>query len=144
MEPSLNLNENEDLVQSSKPKSFKSGIEFSDLLSKIKSQYESNHFEKARHNFATTPKIKITERDYARLSKFEKGTIRAIANIYKILNDPNGDVTFSDFKNIMAHLSKFKSDAEKDYLIGLFFPERIKNIHSLNPFPIPTHVFVFN
>lgn len=40
-------------------------------------------------------------------------------------------------------LTKHKTDAEKLYLLGLFFPEKLKskNIPQVNPFPIPTYTF---
>lgn len=86
-------------------------------------------------------KIYIREEDFHNLSKYEKNIIRMISNIYGLMNDPSKDVTFDTLHQAMAALGKNKSDNEKSYMLGIFFPEKVKNVHTISPFPIPSYTY---
>jgi hypothetical protein len=53
------------------------------------------------------------------------------------MTDSNEEVTLDTLIDIMTKLGRHKTDTEKNYLIGLFFPEKLqqKNVHHINPFP---------
>jgi hypothetical protein len=82
-------------------------------------------------------KIIISEDDLKRLSRFELNTLRSIGNMFGIFSQTSGDISLNDVVEIMSKLARHKTDPEKVYLMGLFFPEKLKNknIHQVNPFP---------
>jgi hypothetical protein len=119
---------------------------------------EGNYFKDIIYKMNTRfnePKIKnkntlvITREDFKSLSSFELQTINTIAQIYDLIKN-NEVISFDTLISVVNKLAKHGTDAEKIYLLGLFFPEKLKamNIHQLNPFPIPTHTlhqeFTFN
>jgi len=81
--------------------------------------------------------IKVGERDLKRLSKFELNTLRSIGNMFGIFAKDGENVDYNEVVEIVNKLTRHKSDPEKVYLMGLFFPEKLrgKNIHHVNPFP---------
>lgn len=113
--------------------------QFRDTVKSLQDIYKSNSANKpTKHN-----NITITEDDFKLLSKFEKNSIRAIANIYGLLNDPkNTLIDYNVMRDAFDKLAAGKNDIEKHYLLTLFFPEKVKNIHIIYPFPIPTYTYV--
>ena len=112
-------------------------LDFEQNLQSVKTILSQNNlFNKSE----SQKKINITENDFNLLSKFEKSTLKTIANIFGLMKD-GGEVTFSKLKEIMDTLGKSRSDTEKNYLISLFFPEKVKTLHTVNPFPIPTYTY---
>ena len=117
----------------------------------VKPVFEEDKFRKTIQNlqnvydnspFAVpkSKKIIIEPEDFGMLSKYEKNTLRSIANIFGM--DKNKEISYETLHNIINQIGRFKTDIEKGYLLALFFPEKIKNIHQLNPFPIPTYTFI--
>lgn len=110
---------------------------FLETLKGIKDLYRNNEVFNQKRN-----KLVIRDSDFNLLSKFERNTIKTIANIYSITKDPNAELSFDTFKSVIEKLSQGKTDMEKHYLVSLFFPERVKNIHHIYPFPVPTYTYV--
>src|SRR5690242_19568722 len=82
--------------------------------------------------FDNNPKeVSITEADFSLLSKFERNTLKTIGKMYGILTAPGKDIDYSMLRQIINQLPSSKSDIEKHYLLALFFPEKIKNIHTI-------------
>jgi hypothetical protein len=108
---------------------------FSDSLKNIHGAYKNSLAK-------PLPQILINEHDFELLSKFEKNTVRTIANIYGLLHGKDTqNISYSVFKEAMDKLGQSKNDIEKHYLLSLLFPEKIRNIHQINPFPIPTYTY---
>jgi hypothetical protein len=64
--------------------------------------------------------------------KFKKGLI------FKLFESGSNDlVSLDDLLRIFEEMTKFKTNSEKLYLLGIFFPEKLfgRNIHQINPFP---------
>jgi hypothetical protein len=120
-----------EIMESSKSSSFK------DTIDKISEYYNSSSFYKQSNN----NRIIIGPEEFGLLSKFEKSTLKTIANIWGMLSDPTKEVSYTDLVHIMKKLSEGKTDIEKSYLLSLFFPEKVKNIHTIYPFPIPTYSY---
>jgi hypothetical protein len=108
---------------------------FSKLMTRMQNQYDVNP-QTIQEN-----KIFIREEDFQHLSKYEKNVIKTIANIYGVMNDPSKDITFEVLQQAMSALGKNKTDNEKSYLLGIFFPEKVRNVHTISPFPIPSYTF---
>ena len=111
---------------------------FKDTINQIADLYNGSNLYRPS---AQGKGVTIGPNDFALLSKFEKNTLRSIANIYGMLSDPTKDVSYEDLVNIINKLRETKSDIEKHYLLSLFFPEKVKNIHTIYPFPIPTYSY---
>lgn len=108
---------------------------FNKLITDLQGSSQSlNYFKKPSND-----KVMIRPDDFDLLSKYEKNTIKTIANIYGIISS-NEEVTYDTLMQIVNRLSH-RGDIEKHYLLALFFPEKIKNIHTIYPFPIPTYTF---
>ena len=107
------------------------------MIDQISNLYKGNSLYKNN----SADKIVIGPDDFALLSKFEKNTLRTIANIWGILSSTNKEVDYTDLLTIMNKLGEHKTDVEKHYLLALFFPEKVRNIHTLYPFPIPTYSY---
>ncbi len=86
--------------------------------------------------------ILITEDDFDKMSQFERKTIINIAKMYNMLKDPNDDVDYNMLINVINKLTEGKNDNEKQYLISLFFPEKVKHINIIYPFPVPTYPYI--
>tara|TARA_B110000046_G_scaffold111608_1_gene118818 strand:+ start:10340 stop:10606 length:267 start_codon:yes stop_codon:yes gene_type:complete len=50
-------------------------------------------------------------------------------------------IDYHTFSEILEELFLNKTDNEKKYLFGLFFPKTIKHATFLNPFPVPVYTF---
>jgi hypothetical protein len=83
----------------------------------------------------------IDKKDFDKLSLYEKKTLKNIGLLYGLLKDKNTVIDYNKFIKIIDDISKDKNDREKDYLIALFFPERIKHINAILDFPIPTYCY---
>lgn len=86
--------------------------------------------------------ISVSPIDFNNLSKFEKGVIKTIAEIYGIISDPDQNISYNTLMDIMERWARDKGSSEKDYLLSLLFPERVKNANIIYPFPIPTYTYV--
>jgi len=76
------------------------------------------------------------------LSSFEKGVIKNLSNLLNLVYDPNANIDYAEFSKLIDKIIKTRPDFHKNYLISLFFPERIKKLNVVFPFPQPTHTFV--
>lgn len=83
----------------------------------------------------------IDKNDFNKLTIYEKKTLKNIGLLYGLLKDKNSTIDYNKFIKIIDNISKDKNDREKDYLIALFFPERIKHINAILDFPIPTYCY---
>lgn len=83
----------------------------------------------------------IDQNDFNKLSLYEKKTLKNIGLLYGLLKDKNTSIDYNKFIKIIDNISKDKNDREKDYLIALFFPERVKHINAILDFPIPTYCY---
>lgn len=108
--------------------------QYLDLLENLNDRYRKKTDLTSKND---NKKITISEDDLKRLSRFELNTLRSIGNMFGIFSNNSGEVNFNDVLEIMNKLAKYKTDPEKVYLTGLFFPEKLrnKNIHHVNPFP---------
>ena len=111
------------------------GDDFSKTIQSLKNMYDNSAFNSKKEK-----KIFISGDDFNDLSRFEKNTIKGIANIFGI--DRDKDVSYETLKQAIDNLTRYKTDVEKGYLLALFFPEKIRNIHQINPFPIPTYTYI--
>jgi hypothetical protein len=108
---------------------------FDDILSNIKVILHRRDKPVEKSN------IKITENDFNQLTVFEKRVLETIANIWG-LGYNKDNLTLAQMQEILNKLGEARNNVEKNYLISLFFPEKVKNIHTIFPFPIPTHTHV--
>jgi hypothetical protein len=113
--------------------------DFKKALTELNKSYQSSNMNRDRPE---NNKILITENDFSRLSAFEKGTIRSIARIHNLISDRSDSIDFKTLLDILNRLGENKSSSEKAYYTALFFPEKIRNLHIVNPFPIPTYTFI--
>ena len=86
--------------------------------------------------------LTISENDFNSLSAFEKRTIETIARMYRLINSNERNIDYNLLVKAIEQLAESRSDAEKQYLISLFFPERVKHLNVLYPFPVPTYPFI--
>ena len=86
--------------------------------------------------------LTIDENDFNMLSAYEKRTIETIARMYKLINNSDRNIDYNLLVKAIEQIAENRSDAEKQYLIALFFPERVKHINVLFPFPVPTYPFI--
>ena len=86
--------------------------------------------------------LTINENDFNSLSAFEKRTIETVARMYKLINTNDKNIDYNLLVKSIEQLAESRSDAEKQYLISLFFPERVKHLNVLYPFPVPTYPFI--
>lgn len=86
--------------------------------------------------------IEITTKDFNRLTAYEKTTIRNIAKMYGIYKDDRKEIDLNLLIEIIDKLASNKSDHERQYLIALFFPERVRHLKILYPFPVPTYPYI--
>lgn len=107
---------------------------FSKTIRSMKNMYDNSSFNQK------IKKIYIEPQDFNDLSKYEKNSLKSIANIFGI--DKDKEISYDTLKQIIDNLAKYKTDVEKGYLLALFFPEKVKNIHQINPFPIPTYTYI--
>jgi hypothetical protein len=113
-------------------------MKLQDTINKIHEMYRQNSILGKQNKES----VRIGPDDFSRLSKFEKNTLRTIANIWGLISDTSKDISYSDLVNVMNKLSENKNDIEKHYLLSLLFPEKVKNIHTIYPFPVPTYTYV--
>lgn len=64
-----------------------------------------------------------------------------IFNKKGLLSDSSNEINYEDMFKIINKLSENRSDIDKHYLLSLFFPEKVRNIHTIYPFPIPTYTY---
>lgn len=76
------------------------------------------------------------------MSDYEKNVMKTIGYAYNIIKNGDGIADFNTLIKIAEQLAKHR-DVEKLYLIGYFFPEKLKqrNVHHISPFPFPTFTF---
>ena len=86
--------------------------------------------------------LTISENDFNGLSAFEKRTIETVARMYRLISTRDKNVDYNLLVKAIEQIAENRSDAEKQYLIALFFPERVKHINVLFPFPVPTYPFI--
>jgi hypothetical protein len=86
-------------------------------------------------------KVYITDYDFPLLSKFEKGTLKVLGEMMGLIKE-GGELDYGDVVNIFNKLTENKTDYERSYLLGLFFPEKVRGSHVIYPFPIPTFTYV--
>lgn len=84
----------------------------------------------------------IKPEDFKNLSEYEKRTIKTIGKMYNLFNKKVNYINYNDLVSMLDELAKDRNDAEKQYLISLFFPERIRHMNVLHPFPVPTYSFI--
>lgn len=108
--------------------------QFKSLVNKMNGMY-------SKGKSTSSPKVYINENDFKLLSKFEKNTLRHIATLYGILNDPLHEINYTDLVNVIQKLNENATDIDKHYLLSLLFPEKVKSMHIIYPFPIPTYTF---
>lgn len=109
--------------------------QYLEVLETLGNRYKNSSMQstsKAERN-----KISIREEDLKKLSRFELNTIKHIGAMFGIFARNGDDINYADLIDIVNKLTKHKTDPEKVYLLGLFFPEKLKNknIHHINPFP---------
>ena len=86
--------------------------------------------------------IVITENDFEKLSQFEKKTIYNIAKMYNILKSNETEVDYNVLISVINKLTEGRDDNERQYLLSLFFPEKVKRTQILYPFSIPTYPYI--
>lgn len=108
--------------------------QYLELLENLGNRYKNTSTAKNDQN---KNKIVIHEEDLKRLSRFELNTLRNVGNMFGILEKNGEEVNYQEMIDIVNRLTRHKTDPEKIYLLGLFFPDKLKNknIHHVNPFP---------
>lgn len=86
--------------------------------------------------------LTISENDFNSLSVFEKRTIETVAKMFRLINTNEKNIDYNLLVKAIDKMAANRSDAEKQYLISLFFPERVKHLNMLFQFPVPTYPFI--
>lgn len=84
----------------------------------------------------------IKPEDFNNLTEYEKRTIKTIGKMYNLFNKNLKYINYNDLVMILDELAQDRNCAEKQYLVSLFFPERVKHMNVLHPFPVPTYSFI--
>jgi Ca2+-binding EF-hand superfamily protein len=90
---------------------------------------------------ASSKKLVIDNDDLNKLSSYEIGLLKTIGNVWSIFEDSSTSneetISMDKLIKVFEKLGEFKNDPERLYLVGYFFPEKLRglNIHHINPFP---------
>lgn len=82
----------------------------------------------------------ISREDYDKLGSFERKLIQSFGNMLELMT-PDGQLDYDMFLKIFINLFDTKTDLERQYIRGLFFPEKIRSATFLNLFPTPVYTF---
>lgn len=82
----------------------------------------------------------ISKKDFDKLGSFEKKLITSFGNMLNLMTS-DGQLDYNQFLNIFLNLFDAKNDSERQYIRGLFFPEKIRSATFLNLFPTPVYTF---
>ena len=80
--------------------------------------------------------------DFKTLSEYEKKTIKTLGKMYNLFLKDTKNINYYDLVHVLDEISIDRTDLEKQYLLALFFPERVKHINVLYPFPVPTYPYI--
>ena len=105
-------------------------------ISKIYEYYQTSNLNKGNSNV-----LQLNKDDYKLLSNYEKKTLKLIGTLLNLI-DKHQVITYETLTNMIDQLTNTNSTIEKDYLLSLLFPEKIKNTNVLKPFPIPTYTYI--
>ena len=71
--------------------------------------------------------LTISVNDFNSLSAFGKRTIETVARMYKLISSIDKNIDYNLLVKAIEQLDESGSDAEKQYLISLFFPDSVKH-----------------
>jgi len=109
---------------------------FNNVLQNLKTIY-SNYSDKKEN---LNPEVKIGEEDFEKLTFFEKDIIQILGDFLQTVQEGK-PINYNYLASFFEKMSKSRGDLEKEYLMCLLFPEKVRGTISVIPLPTPTFTF---